>query len=89
VSNIRGFGYQNQDLNLIKNTFITERVNLQIRGEFFNVWNWHTFTSKGGEDGLGSAFAAFNTDVSSPNFGIWNGSVSAPRNIQVGAKLIF
>ncbi len=87
VSNLRGFGYHNQDLNLLKNTRITERVNLQFRAEFFNVFNWHQFVGRGGEDGLSSAFSAFNTDVSSPNFGIWNGSVSPPRNVQLGLKL--
>ena len=89
VSNLRGFGYHNQDLNIIKNTRITEKVSLQFRAELFNVFNWHTFVGRGGEDGLSSAFSAFNTDVSSPNFGIWNGSVSPPRNIQFGLKLQF
>ena len=89
VSNYRGFGYHNQDLNLLKNTRITERVNLQFRFEFFNIFNWHTYTSRGGEDGLAGNFSAFDTDISSPNFGIWNGSVSAPRNIQMGMKLQF
>ena len=43
ISNIRGFGYHNQDFGLIKNTRLGERVTLQLRGEFFNVWNWHIF----------------------------------------------
>ena len=29
------------------------------------------------------------TDVASPSFGLWNGSVSAPRNMQVGGKFLF
>src|SRR5439155_1647689 len=33
VSNLRGFGYHNQDLNIIKNTRITEKVSLQFRAE--------------------------------------------------------
>ena len=89
VSNIRGFGYYNHDLSIIKNTQIREGVNVQFRAEFFNLWNWHNFTSKGGEDGLAGGFSAFDTDVSSPGFGIWNGSVSAPRNIQLGLKILF
>ena len=89
VSNYRGFGYHNQDLNILKNTRITERVSLQFRAEFFNIFNWHTYTSRGGEDGLAGNFSAFDTDISSPNFGVWNGSVSAPRNIQMGMKLQF
>ncbi|MCI0724964.1 MAG: carboxypeptidase regulatory-like domain-containing protein [Acidobacteria bacterium] len=81
VSNLRGFGYHNVDLNLIKNTRITENVNLQFRAEFFNLFNWHILT--------GPYYSAFNEDVSSPRFGMWNGTVSAPRNIQFGMKLQF
>jgi hypothetical protein len=28
-------------------------------------------------------------DLASPDFGKWNGAVSAPRNIQFGVKLLF
>ena len=77
VSNMRGFAFYNHDIGVIKDVTITERLRLDFRGEFFNVWNWHTFTNN------------FTTDVSSPSFGIWNGGVSNPRNIQFGAKIIF
>jgi hypothetical protein len=77
ISNVRGFGYYNHDLGLVKEVFITERLRLQFRGEFFNVWNWHTFTNN------------FTTDVSSASFGMWNGGINNPRNVQVGAKVIF
>jgi hypothetical protein len=56
-----------------------------LRGEFFNVWNWHRFVY-GGAWGTGRAF---DEDVSSPSFGKWTGAISKPRNIQVGAKLVF
>jgi hypothetical protein len=85
VSNVRGFGFHNQNFGLIKNTKITERLRFQIRAEFFNVWNWHIFSSTGtwGD-------SAFNTDISSDDFGMWNGgTVSQPRNVQVGARLEF
>lgn len=85
VSNIRGFGYHNQDLGLSKNTQISERMSLEFRGEFFNVWNWHSFVCQQ----FCAGAQAFNDDVSSPNFGVWNGSVSAPRNIQLSMKLAF
>jgi carboxypeptidase family protein/TonB-dependent receptor-like protein len=89
VSNLRGFGYHNQDLSLIKNTRISERVNLQFRAELFNAWNWHTFTSPGGEGGLDSGYRVVDTDVSGSTFGYWNGTVSVPRNIQLGIRLLF
>jgi hypothetical protein len=77
VSTLRGFAFYNHDIGVLRDVTITERLRLELRGEFFNVWNWHTFTN------------SFNTDVSSPNFGLWNGGVSNPRNIQFGGKIIF
>jgi hypothetical protein len=76
VTNLRGFGYHNQDLMLSKSFALTERISLQIRGEAFNLWNNHTLRG-------------FDTDVASPNFGMWDGTVSSPRNIQLGARLQF
>ncbi len=89
ISNLRGFGYHNQDLTLQKNTRINERFNIQFRAEFFNMWNWHTFTSPGGESGLDESFQVLDIDVSGPSFGLWNGRVSTPRNIQLGLKIQF
>ena len=83
VTGIRGFGYHNQDLSLIKNTSLGGKMNLQIRIEAFNLWNWHMFAS-GEWGGL-----AFTNDIASPDFGKWNGSVTNPRNIQVAARLEF
>jgi len=84
VTDIRGFGYHNQDLTFIKNTKLWKSVNLQLRVEAFNVWNWHDFTNSG-EWGNSS----FNTDIASPDFGQWNGSVTNPRVIQLAARLEF
>jgi hypothetical protein len=86
-SSVRAFPYQNEDMALYKDTRITERLHFQLRGEVFNLWNWHVY------QGQGNAFttntSAFTTDVGSPAFGMWNGSVTAPRNIQVAGRLSF
>jgi hypothetical protein len=84
VTSYRGFGYHNQDLSLIKNTSLGGKLNLQLRIEAFNLWNWHMFTNSGEFGGQ-----AFVTDLASPDFGKWNGSVSNPRNIQVAARIEF
>ena len=75
-TNVRGFPYDNVDLALYKNVRVAELVNIQLRFEFFNVFNWHIFNG-------------WNQDVSSPAFGNWTGGVSAPRNLQLGAKVTF
>lgn len=85
VSNLRGFGFHNQDFSLLKNIRISERVGFQFRAEFFNIWNWHMFACQTQCFGA----LAFGNDIASPAFGDWNGSVSAPRNIQMGAKILF
>ena len=86
VSNLREYGYKNEDVAIYKNFRISERVKFQVRGEFFNLFNLHNFTNQSVWTQFDKAFV---TDLSSPNFGKWNGAVSAPRNIQVGARLEF
>ena len=85
VSDIRGFSYKNQDLSLIKNTKIWKDMNLQLRVEAFNIWNWHNFS--GAQQY--SAGLPFDTDIASPDFGMWNGTVTNPRVIQLAARLEF
>jgi hypothetical protein len=91
VTSYRGPSYRNQDLSLVKNTKLGARMNLQLRIEAFNVWNWHVFSGCGG--GSNNCFSgdtsAFTTDLASPDFGKWNGRVSNPRNIQVAARFEF
>ncbi|MGA2986248.1 MAG: carboxypeptidase regulatory-like domain-containing protein [Terriglobia bacterium] len=78
ITNLRGFGYHNEDVAFTDTIPITEKVHMQLRFEFFNMWNWHS---------LGSNFV---TDVSNPNFGDWNGGVvGSPRSIQMGARFTF
>jgi hypothetical protein len=84
MTTLRGFGYKNQDVSLTKYISIGERVKVELRGEFFNVWNNHFFTNPGSWGSMG-----FGNDISSPDFGMWDGSVSDPRNGQVGLRISF
>ncbi|HSM78285.1 MAG TPA: hypothetical protein VLT57_11685, partial [Bryobacteraceae bacterium] len=85
TSGVRQAPFEKLDFVLEKNTKITEGIKLQIRAEFFNVFNWHFF-SQGTTWGQGQAFI---TDVGSPLFGQWTGAVTTPRNIQLAARLAF
>jgi hypothetical protein len=85
ITDFRKSGYRNQDLSLIKNTRLFKDVNLQLRFEAFNVWNWHNWNGESTEWGA----TAFNNDVASADFGKWNGSVTAPRLIQLAARIEF
>jgi hypothetical protein len=64
------------DLSLIKNTSITERVNLQLRGEFFNFPNHSNLANP-------AANISVPTQVGRIT------SVIGGRQIQLGGKLIF
>jgi hypothetical protein len=63
------------DLTLYKNTRIAERVNFQVRFEFYNVFNHVNFLT-------------IQNDLSQSNFGLVN-SQSLPRWWQIGGKLYF
>ena len=70
-----GPGFWRVDQSLFKNFKMTERVNLQIRGEAFNLFN-HT------------NFAGLSTNSSSSAFGRVT-TVRDPRQMQLGVKLEF
>jgi len=72
----RGPAYRDLDLGLSKTTPITERVNLELRGELFNSTNT-------------PAFAQPNATVGAANFGSITATASDPRVAQVAAKLNF
>jgi hypothetical protein len=74
---MREFGNFNENISVAKIFPIHgERVNVELRGEGFNVLNRVRF-------GVG------NTNVTSPNFGLVTGTSNGPRRFQLGAKLRF
>jgi hypothetical protein len=72
---LEGPGFQNVNASLVKNTALTERVNLQFRAEIFNLFNHPNFNLP--DNFLGS-----------PTFGRIT-SARDPRHIQFGLKLLF
>ena len=72
---VDGPGYQNVNVSLLKDTNLSEDVNLQIRAEFFNLFNHPNFNLP--DNFLGS-----------PTFGRIT-SARDPRHIQFGVKLLF
>jgi hypothetical protein len=73
-SNLRQDGVKNVDLSVIKDTKITERVNLQYRFEAFNAFNRPTF----------NAPSLTPTDR---NFGEITGQANLNRTVQMGLRL--
>jgi hypothetical protein len=86
---IYGPGYSNLDFSVTKNTKIYERLNLQLRAEFFNIFNHPNFALPAGSinPGVGPAGQISQTpDVAQGNPGLGGGG---PRVIQLAAKFTF
>jgi len=88
ITNFRGPNAKNFDFALTKNTKLMEKLNFQLRFQFFNAFNQHYFYPAANVNNQGSNFA-FNNDISGTGFGKWNGGVSPPRTIQVAGRLEF
>src|SRR5579883_56581 len=74
--NMRSAGINNFDVSAFKRTAITERVALQFRAEFFNLFNRVQFNAPGPQFGT-------------PQFGQVTASRNQPRQIQFALKLSF
>jgi hypothetical protein len=86
IANFRQPGYTNQDVALERRIALRERLAVNLRADFFNAWNWHNFSCVGTDT---CSSLAFTNDLASPAFGMWNGGVTNPRNIQVSARISF
>jgi Carboxypeptidase regulatory-like domain len=98
---IYGPGFWNIDFSVTKNTNLTERLTLQLRAEFFNVFNHPQFALPGGvinpDAGSGDTlpvalskcpgcFSSATPDVQQGNPGLGGGG---PRVVQLAARLQF
>jgi hypothetical protein len=76
---LRGPGIANYDFSLFKRTNITEKVNLEFRTEFFNLFNRVQFGKPNQVD----------TTASNSTFGIISTQQNNPRLIQFALRLRF
>lgn len=80
---LNGPGLSNVDASLKKDTALTEHLNLQLRAEFFNIFN-HTNLSTPNAVVFTSA-----TGIPSTTAGLITATASTSRQIQFGAKFLF
>jgi len=66
----------NADFSLFKNFVVREGMNLQFRGEFFNIFNIQNY-------------AAPDSLVGDPGFGHVTSTVNNSRQIQLALRLTF
>jgi hypothetical protein len=80
IDSVRGPAFLLENLSLMKKTAVTETVTVEVRAEFFNVFNRHAY------------FGPAN-DINAGNFGfadvINDYSIYSPRVIQLGLRIIF
>jgi hypothetical protein len=82
-----GPGSVNQDFSIMKDTRITERINLQFRAEIFNLFNHPNFSLPTSTNFVSGA--TVGTVNINPSAGIITSTVTPSRQIQFGLKLIF
>lgn len=85
LDDYRVFPFYSENISLLKKTRIRETVTLELRGEFFNVFNRNRFGQPE------SNFETFNpSNPSGSNFGFAGTDVGfTPRIVQVGVRLLF
>jgi hypothetical protein len=71
-----GPSWWNLDFSLVKDTPIAREMKLQLRAEFFNIFN-HT------------TFATPNANLLTSSFGLSTTTASSERQIQFGARILF
>ncbi len=76
---LRGPGIANYDFAMFKRTAITERINLEFRGEIFNIFNRVQF----GQPNSVATTAANST------FGVISTQANSPRQVQFALRLKF
>jgi hypothetical protein len=92
LSNLRGPGTVNFDMSLFKTTHISERVALELRIEAFNALNHANLNMPGTGFSPGPSTDKDPTQEGGHNDNTSLGmitSTSGPRNVQLGAKVIF
>ncbi|MBV9155506.1 MAG: hypothetical protein JO097_04545 [Acidobacteriaceae bacterium] len=75
IDALRGFGVKSEDASLMKNTYFGRegRFRLQLRVEFYNIFNRHTFNNP-------------DTNLTDATFGYVTGVNSLPRQGQFGIR---
>jgi len=82
----RGPFQQNWDMSFVKTTYVTERVSVDFRAEFFNIWNHPAFQSP---QAAGGSLGNYGfVDVASGDSSIL-ATANRPRIIQFALKVNF
>jgi hypothetical protein len=73
---VRTPAYYNEDFSILKNTPIHENIVFQLKFELLNAFNRHTFSIP-------------DTAPNDNLFGVPNGTLTNPRNVQITGRINF
>ena len=68
--------YLNEDFSIIRNFRVREPITMQLKAELLNAFNRHLWSPP-------------DTGPNSPTFGLVNGTIDGPRNVQFTLRLLF
>jgi hypothetical protein len=77
-SDMRGFAYLNEDISIMKRTYIDETKNVEFRVDIFNPFNRVVFANY-----------AIGNIVGQPSYGKVGGQSNLPREIQFGLRFLW
>ena len=80
---LQGPGIVETDLSVSKRIFLTERLNLQFRGEFFNIFNHTNFNTPN------PVVYTTASGAPSPTAGVITSTATTSRQVQFGLKLLW
>jgi len=75
-SDIRGFGFYDEDFGINKEMRFSERIKADFRGEMFNAFNRHAFNKP-------------DSGVQDNNFGQVGSTLLGPRNVQFSLRITY
>ena len=81
---VRRFAFLNEDLSVIKRTNINERVNVEFRADFLNIFNRTIFGFDAGGDQYGQILGG---NAMAFGFGRVGAQNNFPREVQFGLKI--
>ena len=81
---VRRFAYLSEDLSVIKRTNINERVNVELRADFLNIFNRTIFGFDAGGDQYGQILGG---NAMAFGFGRVSAQNNFPREVQFGLKI--
>ena len=88
-NSLRGPAFKELNFSIFKNTAITERVNFQIRAEFFNLFNHPNFGAPVGNNGPNNALLVNADGTPNANFGQITYTRTPARQIQLALRYTF